>query len=379
MNPMTLRERLFAALDGRPVDRVPVWLLFPYHPLGCYADVRRLPCYAPVVAAADAHCATLDRRNLGAALFAPEVSDTQERTGEDGWQVTRRTLRWHGLCLSAETRRRGDEVRSRRLLEDDADLDRLLAFPVNSDPARVAAELDTQLPVYLRERAEFPGERGAMMLDLGEPVNWLYHNANLEQFAVWSLTRPEDIVALLERFMARSRLVYDYCLARRLAEVYFLVGSELAAPPLVSRATFQRWIVPYAQDLIARIHAGGARAIQHFHGHIREILPDFLTMGADALHTIEAPPTGNCTLSQAYATVGDRLTLVGNIQYDEFRALTPAQMRDAVHALLEECRGRRFILSPTAGPYEESITPRMVENYLAFIRAGCGQPSSAGT
>ena len=40
---MTPRERLLAALDGRPTDRVPLWLLFPFHPLNCYVDVRQHP------------------------------------------------------------------------------------------------------------------------------------------------------------------------------------------------------------------------------------------------------------------------------------------------------------------------------------------------
>jgi uroporphyrinogen-III decarboxylase len=42
---MTARDCLFAALDGRPVDRVPIWLLFPYHKVGYYTDVRTNPCY----------------------------------------------------------------------------------------------------------------------------------------------------------------------------------------------------------------------------------------------------------------------------------------------------------------------------------------------
>jgi hypothetical protein len=39
-----------------------------------------------------------------------------------------------------------------------------------------------------------------------------------------------------------------------------------------------------------------------------------------------------------------------------------------VLAVLDECRGKRLILSPSAGPYEESITPELAENYLAFMK-----------
>jgi uroporphyrinogen-III decarboxylase len=143
----------------------------------------------------------------------------------------------------------------------------------------------------------------------------------------------------------------------------------MASPPLVSRATFQRWVVPFAQELIALIHSYGKRVIQHYHGQIREILPDFVTMGADGLHTIEAPPIGNCTLTEAYRLTDERITLIGNIQYDDFRALPPAGMQRLVRDVLSEVGDRRFILSPTAGPFDPDAPAEVIRNYLAFLDA----------
>ena len=45
-------------------------------------------------------------------------------------------------------------------------------------------------------------------------------------------------------------------------------------------------------------------------------------------------------------------------------------MAAAVRAVLDECRGQRFILSPTAGPYEEHIPQRVIENYRVFMETG---------
>jgi len=355
MKTLANRERLFAALEDRPVDRVPIWLLFPYHRVGYYADVRANPCYTALFDLSKRYCVMLNRRNLGVRMFAPEVTEKTETVEESGWRVERRTLAHRGERLVAETRRRGDEVVVKKLLETEADLDVLLSFPLNTDASAIHAELETQLPQYLREKAEFPEQYGAMMLDLGEPVGFLYHSSRLEEYALWSVACNEKVLLFLDRAMERARHIYRYCLARDLADVYFLVGSELASPPLVSPATFRQWIVPYAKELIGLVHAHGKKAIQHYHGQIRHILPDFLTMGADALHTIEAPPVGNCTFTQAFEIVGRRMALIGNIQYDDFHALTPEQMAAAVRAVLDECRGRRLILSPSAGPYEEHI------------------------
>jgi hypothetical protein len=54
--------------------------------------------------------------------------------------------------------------------------------------------------------------------------------------------------------------------------------------------------------------------------------------------------------------------------YDDFRALTPDEMRQAVIEVLDECRGKRLILSPSAGPYWESISERIAQNYLMVMQ-----------
>ena len=357
---MTPRQRLLAALRGEPTDRVPVWLLFPYHPTGYYVDVRSHPAYRPVAEAARQMAVTLNRRHFQAPMHTPEVVWRHEEAGG----VQRSTLTCGGIRLLQEQA----PGRVKKLLDTDEDLEAWLHLPLNLDERAIREELEAQLPRYEQERREFPRDDGAMMLDLGEPIGPLYGSSNLESYAIWSLTHAEPVRSFLDRLMTQKRIVYRWCLERDLADVYFLVGSELASPPLVSRATFQQWIVPYARELIGLIHQHGKFAIQHYHGQIREILDDFAVMGPDALHTIEAPPIGNCTWAQAYAARGDRITLIGNIQYDDFRAFTPAQMAAAVRQVLDECRGRRLILSPTAGPFDPDPPPRVIENYLTFLR-----------
>jgi len=365
---MNSRERLFAALNGEPTDRVPIWLLFPYHRTGYYGDVRDEPSYRPVFEASKQVAIMLDRRNPRVPLFAPEVKQTHEAWTEGDDRVERDLLEYQGKRLYSEISRHSWGTDIKRLLCTSDDLEFYCSLPLNTDPDAITAQLDAQLPNYLQERAEFPEEYGAMMLDLGEPVGSLYGVSKLEEYAVWSLTHPDLIEDWFDSVMVQKRLVYRYCLERKLADVYFLVGSELASPPLVSRKTFRRWIVPYARELIELIHAHGCKVIQHYHGQIKLILPDFLEMGPDGLHTIEAPPIGNCTFAEAFDIVGDKIALIGNIQYDDFRALTPDEMRRAVIAVLDECRDKRLILSPSAGPYEESISDEMVENYLVFMQ-----------
>ncbi|MDH7570866.1 MAG: uroporphyrinogen decarboxylase family protein [Armatimonadota bacterium] len=375
---MTQRERLFAFLSGEPTDRVPIWLLFPYHRLGCYADVRNLPQYREIWELSLQTAVFLDRRSFDAPLYQPGVTREREEGVEGEEHVTRDILRFGTIRLTQEVRRNRTGARTKRFLSSEEDLDIFLQFPLQRDPAAIEAALAPQVERWRSEAAEFPAHLGAMMTALGEPVGTPYHLSNLEEFAVWSLTAPHKVQSLLDRLMERYRVIYRYLLEHEVGDVYFLVGSEMASPPLVSRATFQRWVVPYARELIALVHQYGKKVIQHYHGQIREILPDFLTMGADALHTVEAPPTGDCTLTEAFAVVGDRLGLIGNIQYDEFRRLTPEEMDAAVCQVIEECRGKRFMLSPTAGPYEREITKRVQQNYLQFLHSGWEYGRGAG-
>ncbi len=366
---MTGRELLFHALRGEPTERVPVWLLFPYHPCGFYADVKNLPAYAPVVERIERMGITLDRRGLGAALFTDDVAHGQEETTEDGVLVQRSWTEYKGKRIHSETRHKPAGVIRKQLVADEDALEFYLSLPILTDRKTIHARLRERMPRLQSEIDAFPIHLGATMLDLGEPINPLYHAADLEEFAIWSLEYEDEIGHWLDKAMEQKRILYAWCLENVAADVYFLVGSELAAPPLVSLQTFKRWIVPYARELIAMIRSSGKFAIQHFHGQVRSLLPDFLDMAPHALHTIEAPPVGNCTFSQAYDVVGDAITLIGNIQYDEFRALPPARMRAEVRKVLDEVDGRRFILSPTAGPFEHDTPPRLIENYLAFLDA----------
>lgn len=371
---MTNRERLLRFLAGRETDRPPIWLLFPYHRVGYYADVRAEPSYRAVFELSKTHAVMLDRRNFAVPLHAQEVATRRtvirraDTAGDPGDQRTE--VSYRGRTLHAEIRCRGGDTSHRKLIANDEDLETYLEFPIETDRKVIEAHLADLLPAYLAEKAEFPADCGAMMLDLGEPISHLYHAAELTEYPVWSLTHAEAIRRHLDRAFEFYRIKYRYCLEHDLADVYFMVGSEMASPPMVSRKTFQEWIVPYSRELCRLVHSYGKHVIQHYHGQIREILPDFLTMGADALHTIEAPPVGNCTLAQAFDVVGDRIGLIGNIQYDCFRSYHPAQMREAVRQVMSEGGGRRFMLSPTAGPYEPVLSDAMQANYLEFMNAG---------
>jgi uroporphyrinogen-III decarboxylase len=331
---MTNRERILGVLRGEQVDRPPIWLLFPWHKLSCYTDVRTEPSYLPVTEAMTRSATVLNRRNFRIPIFL------------------------------------GGSPGEGRFLKSEDDLDAFMRLPIIDDPAAVGAAMESHLQTYLAERAEFPLDMGSMMLDLGESIGVLYGAADLGEFPIWSLTKRDEVTAFLGRLQRHFLAKYRWCLERDLADIYFLVGSELAAPPMVSLEVFREWIVPFEKELIDLIHSYGKLVITHFHGQIRNLLPDFVDMKPDGLHTIEEPPVGNCPLEDAFRIVGDKVALIGTIQYDEFRALEPDAMRAEVRRVLDTARGHRFVLSPSAGPFHPELPARMRDNYLAFLDEG---------
>ncbi len=94
---MNSRQRLFAALSGEKTDRTPIWLLFPYHPTGYYADVRNNPCYAKIVGLAERCAITLDRRGIGASIFSPEVKIENSALTENGVNIQKNILEYKGV------------------------------------------------------------------------------------------------------------------------------------------------------------------------------------------------------------------------------------------------------------------------------------------
>jgi hypothetical protein len=361
---MTNRERILGVLSGEAVDRVPIWLLFPWDRTTYYTDVRKEPTFAPVIEAMTRTASVLNRRNLEIDVFS-----TDFRRAFPGKSFRSSLPR----ALSAQEVTAAESsvlTAAGRFLDSVEDLETFMSLTVNDSAVGVARLLDPLLPAFLAERSRFPIDMGAMMLDLGEPIGVLYAAANLLEYPLWSLSHGARIADFLRRLQGHFLEKYRWCLDRDLADIYFLVGSELAAPPMVGPETFRAWVVPFQKELIDLVHSYGKLVITHFHGRIRDRLQDFVGLAPDGLHTIEEPPVGDCPLADALRIVDDRIALIGTVQYDDFLALQPEAMRAQVRRILREASGRRFVLSPTAGPFHPQLNDRMRDNYLAFMDEG---------
>lgn len=222
---------------------------------------------------------------------------------------------------------------------------------------------------FRREEKEL-GDRGLMMIDIGDPLEPLYHLTSAENFSMWTITDYERLISFTDEMYRRVYDFYRYLLENNVGDVFFIVGAEFAGPPLVSPSKFNELCSRYVKGIVDLIREYGKWSIVHYHGNLYKVLQGFKHINPDGLHTIEAPPIGDCTITQAREVLGKDMVLIGNIQYDDLLRKDRYEIDEMVRLAIEEGKSGKFILSPTAGPYESEISYKMVENYLAFIEAG---------
>jgi uroporphyrinogen-III decarboxylase len=361
---MNSRERLLRLFKGQETDRIPIWLLFPYHKVDYYADVYKLSSYKPLLSYIDEYCDTFDRRNYCKRHFCyngnPDIKMQAAMREINHVSTEVYEVRYRDLVLNRYIGQTNSGKQIHYLVDNPEMLQRILEIPYG--------EVRVDFSPYRQEK-EALGNRGLMMMDLGDPLAPLYHLCSAEDFAIWTLSDYASLLNFIKVMYERVYDLYKKYLENDIGEVFFIVGAEFAGPPLVSPDKFKDMSVQYLKKIVDLIRSYGKYSIIHYHGNLYKVLDGMKEINSDGLHTIEAPPVGDCTITQARERL-DNMVLIGNIQYDDLRRLAPGEVDGMVRAMIKEAGDKRFILSPTAGPYEASIPESMINNYISFIQAG---------
>ena len=363
---MTSRERLWAVLNRQVPDRVPIWMLYPREQLPYYVDVHTLPSYARVMPHIWNETEWLDRRGIPVPPFHTAAAQVESHVeARDGWTITRWVLHTPLGDLTAEHRQDEESAAgamTEHFCKDMADLEKVLSIPYEP--------VEPDLTAF-HQAGERLGDAGLMMVSLGMPAGVPYGLLGPENFALYSLIEREALVRFTKAMFERHYTFLKKALEAGAGPVFFTVDTEFVAPPMCSPETFEALITPFDGPLFDLIHEYGGKVIVHHHGKIDAILERIVDIGADGIHPIEEPPIGDCTLADAKRRVGDRVCLVGSVQYDDFERLTPDEMEELVKRQIRDAApDGGMILAPTAGPYAVNLTERQQENLLRFIEAG---------
>jgi uroporphyrinogen-III decarboxylase len=373
---MTGKERMMAALKGEPVDRVPIWLRegFPIaQPFPKADDFTRgwqwEETYQDLFRHVSPHADVIRSWGLGGwsnrfLMVPPNRIQTKET------MVTPDVKRIEGIIDTprgkltfVNEQRKGFQTawHVKPLVESVQDLKKLAEVPFEFDPLDIEPFVGEQHRVYKEV-----GDRGVLRLGLSSPMVAISGCMKLEMFLEMSVTQKALYHELLGEITRRNLLLIDAVFKdRSLDTTVNLGGSEQCTPPLMTPRAFDEFVVPYDGQLVRRLKEYGVLVNCHCHGKIRHALRCMVEMGLDSTDPVEPPPAGDVTFAQAREIADDKITLIGNLEFDELCFSEPSHIRKRVKEILEQGKDR-LILGSSAGPVS-AVTPQLADNYRAWI------------
>ena len=361
---MTSRERQTAAYKCQEPDRVPISVRGVDPDSG--ALLRKHESYRPLVDAVrekgDIELRwPVSGKFMTAWLDDGKISRHVAERGED-FELHETVIQTPtGELVSRETVSRKGEpgLAAKFYVEDRDDVSKFLSIPYEPHQPDMAGFFRT---------AQNLGERGIVLVSVGEPALLVHELLGSERLAMWSVEERDLVHELFELFTQRICDRVKYLLGEGVGPFFSISGPELVAPPLHSPRDFYEFVVAYDKRILDLIHDADGLVHVHCHGSIGKCIEGFAEMGANCLHPVEAPPLGDIELAEAKRRVGHRVCLQGNIQIGDLYTLSAEQIREqTINAIRDAGQGGGFMLCPTASPYMPVLTDQVRDNYLAMI------------
>ena len=364
-----------ATLRGKPVDRPAVSF---YEIGGCQIDpadpdpfnIFNAPDWQPLLQLAEDQTDLIRMRSP--IRRDPPGSPRHQFFKTTIWKegnsrFTRTEIRIAGKVLTQLMRRDHDVATDwclEQFLKTKEDLLAYLELPAEV----FACEVDITPLVEEEQRI---GDRGIVMVDTADPICAAAPLFTMEDYTVFAFTEPELFHQLLAK-VARSLWDSTETVARKFpGHLWRIYGPEFASEPFLPRSLFEEYVVRYTGPMIESINRHGGFARIHCHGHIRNLLPLFVSMGANSTDPIEPPPQGDIGLAEVRQQFGRDLVLFGNLECSDIEMKSPAAFEKICAQSIRDGTagtGKGFVLMPSAAPYGRVITPTTMANYETMVR-----------
>ena len=143
------------------------------------------------------------------------------------------------------------------------------------------------------------GEKGVLVLG-GGPSSPLYSLASsyagIERLSYDLFDAPDEVISAMDAMTAAGCRWYEAAAASPCGVIRC---TEDLDTKLISPEMFRQYAVPALRHYARICHEQGKLFVIHMCGHIRDFLPDLRAVGADAIHCLATPPTGNTVLGEA--------------------------------------------------------------------------------
>ena len=341
---MTGKERLIAALDGKPLDRLPATT---HHILDYFMDTYMEGRH---------YLEFFKETGLDPIFWVNDWSWTPEQL--ENWRIEKEVLpdaryfteRYYihtpakTLTMLIQSNQYTSWV-SEALLKDKEDieiLDRYMPAP-SSNPEMVKKAAAEHPDCLIRGTV-------ACLSPLGQPGCWqeLTMLYGVQESIMETFEDPEWVEEAL-KMIQRKKLQYVDSLAECPYDILELGGGS-ASTTVISPAIFEEFVAPYDAAVIRKMHERGQRVAYHTCGGMMPILEQLAAMEPDAMETFTPASMGGDTdLAQARKRLGNKVCMIGGFdQGHHFVNCTPEETKKNVRRCFEAAgEGGRFILSPS--------------------------------
>ena len=367
---MTSRERLLHTLKEEKVDRIPISL---YEFDGFYDRwIYNYSEYAKILEYAKDKTDKMyfwSPESKRPNLFYGEVDEKSIETKK--WEKeksihTKTIIKTPKGEISSLTRQ-DEGVHTtwtiENLCKNEADAERILSLPYL--PYRPSIDSFFALDKKL-------GDAGIILGDIPDALCLTVEIFGFTKFLLMYMDNQKLIFKLMDFFRERLYNYLKYLLEKGAVTMYRICGPEYATPPYLHPEEFDKLVTPYDKELIKLLHRYQGFARLHSHGKIKRALKSFIEMEIDSTDPIEPPPDGDIELKEAREILGDKITLIGNIEERLLETGSKEEIDKSVRKAIEEGKTSNggFILCPTAMPLTTPLNKKVQENIIHYIDCG---------
>ena len=377
---MNNKERVYAAFDGKRVDRPPVTSIynFLYHQ-DHFSELTGLPHWRMhewLANSPDKHADLFLQlhRQAPFELLQPQQAasrvwrERQEFIERDGkaWRHDRLTGEQTRIDVPAVSGHASDGQANeiRRVFTREDIRSQVKVYSADSRLAEGANDyLDAIVARYGSE--EFILSGGVV----GTFYSCHGHVGLTNLFAL--LIEEPSLIEELSRRILDQNIEEIRRLAMGIGDAIY-IDDATATSDMISVQHYERFSLPYMQAMVKEIQRLGHKAILIYFGGIADRLQQISSLGADGI-VFEASMKGFTNdVADITAKIGGRITVFGNV--DPVRTLQDADdaaLEKEIRRQVEAGRpGRGFILS-TASPITPRTPLRRVQRYIALgIKSG---------
>jgi uroporphyrinogen decarboxylase len=348
---MTKRERFLATLERRPVDRPASWLGIPAS--------RALPDLL-------AHFQVRDLAGLKGAI------------GDDVWPVE---LPYHSpvsdaIYMAFDFAKKGHATNEERTLNTPG------CFEDITDPARVA-DFDWPDPEPCISPAECRAAVSQAPKDYAVMgMVWSAHFQDacaafgMETALMNMIAEPEMFRAVIDRITAFYLKANERFYEATQGDLdAVLIGNDFGSQQglMLSRDLIREFVFPGTRALVQQAKAHGLKVVHHSCGAIRELIPDLVEMGVDAIHPIQALAAGMSAEGLA-REFGGQASFCGGVDAQNLLVRgTPEDIRRRVREL-RALFPTGLVISPSHEAILPDIPPPNVQALFEAVREPSGQP-----